>query len=58
MLEVFKEAAESMKLDEHDSQTLSKQVSPILSSNKSFLEYIVLLEGKGYVSINNFKKEE
>lgn len=57
MLEVFKEAAESMKLDEHDSQMLSKQMGPMNEKLDVLVDQNQKI-AKGIIAIADMVKEK
>ncbi|MBW2964484.1 hypothetical protein KY363_03415 [Candidatus Woesearchaeota archaeon] len=57
MLEVFKQAAEDMKLEEHDSEALSKQVGPLNDKIDTLIDQNQKI-AKGIVAIADMVKEK
>ncbi len=57
MLEVFKQAAEDMKLDEHDSQMIAKQMGPINEKLDKLVDQNQKI-AKGIVAVADMIKEK
>jgi hypothetical protein len=57
MLEVFKQAADDMKLEEHDSDTLAKQMGPINEKIDTLIEQNQKI-AKGIVAVADMVKEK
>jgi hypothetical protein len=57
MLEVFKQAAEDMKLEEHDSETLAKQMGPLTDKIDMLVDQNQKI-AKGIVAIADMVKEK
>jgi hypothetical protein len=57
MLEVFKQAAEDMKLEEHDSETIAKQIGPITDKVDMLIDQNQKI-AKGIVAIADMVKEK
>jgi hypothetical protein len=57
MLEVFKQAADDMKLEEHESETLTKQVGPINDKLDTLIDQNQKI-AKGLVTIADMVKEK
>ncbi|MFQ6027911.1 MAG: hypothetical protein ACE5Q6_10505, partial [Dehalococcoidia bacterium] len=57
MLEVFKQAAEDMKLDEHDSELVGKQIGPINEKIDTLIDQNQKI-AKGIVAIADMVKEK
>ena len=56
MLEVFKQAAEDLKLEEHDSDTLAKQMGPLSDKIDTLIDQNQKI-AKGIVAIADMVKE-
>ncbi len=57
MLEVFKQAADDMKLEEHDSETVVKQIGPITDKIDTLIDQNQKI-AKGIVAIADMVKEK
>ena len=57
MLEVFKQAAEDMKLEEHDSEMISKQIGPIQEKVDTLIDQNQKI-AKGIVAVADMVKEK
>jgi len=57
MLEVFKQAAEDMKLEEHDTETVAKQMGPINEKIETLIDQNQKI-AKGIVAIADMVKEK
>jgi hypothetical protein len=57
MLEVFKQAADDLKLEEHDSETLSKQMGPLNDKIDTLIDQNQKI-AKGIVAIADMVKEK
>jgi hypothetical protein len=57
MLEVFKQAAEDMKLEEHDSEMIGKQIGPIAEKIDTLIDQNQKI-AKGIVAVADMVKEK
>jgi hypothetical protein len=57
MLEVFKQAAEDMKLEEHESETVAKQIGPITDKIDMLIDQNQKI-AKGIVAVADMVKEK